>query len=58
MPAPEIAAHILWEMTFYGYSNQDILAQKREIEELLQEYYEHPERCVRLEEVLKSFEEK
>lgn len=58
MPAPEIAAHILWEMTFYGYSNEDILAQKREIEELLQESYEHLELCIPLEEVLESFEEK
>ncbi|SMB96153.1 hypothetical protein SAMN00808754_1412 [Thermanaeromonas toyohensis ToBE] len=52
MPLPEIAAHVLWEMTFCGYSEEEILAHRREIEERMREYQEHPERAVPLSEVL------
>jgi len=52
MPLAEIAAHILYEMTFCGYSDEEIAARRREIEERVREYQEHPERAVPLGEVL------
>ena len=52
MSFPEIAAHVLWEMTFCGYSDENILARRREIEEALRECEEHPERCFCFSEVL------
>lgn len=54
MRLPEIAAHVLWEMTFCGCTEDDILAHRREIEERLREVQEHPERCVPLSEILKD----
>ncbi|RKO67502.1 DUF6557 family protein [Desulfofundulus salinus] len=53
MRLPEIAACVLWEMTFYGCLGEDILTPRREVEESLREYREHPERCVPL---LEAFE--
>lgn len=38
-------------MTFCGYSDNDILAQKQEIEKTAQECLEHPELCIPLSEV-------
>ncbi len=35
MSPREIVSHMLREMTFYGYSDEDILAQRQEIENLL-----------------------
>lgn len=40
MSLPEIVAHVLWEMTFYGFSEEEILARRRELEEGSQEYEE------------------
>jgi len=53
MPLAEIAAYILYEMTFCGYTDEEILARRREIEERGREYQEHPERAVPLGEALK-----
>lgn len=57
MDLSEIVAHILWEMTFHGFSEEDILARRRELEECVREAKEHPERCVPLSEILKTFGE-
>lgn len=31
LPLAEVVAHILWEMTFWGYDNETIIARGREI---------------------------
>ena len=54
-PPAEAAAHILWEMTWYGYSNEEILARRRELEERIAEYERNPERAVPGEEVFRKF---
>ncbi len=38
-------------MTFFGYSEEDIITQKQELEKRVRECEECPERCVPLSEV-------
>ena len=38
----EMAAHILWEITFYGYSWDDIASRKAEINEATKNYKNDP----------------
>jgi len=57
MAAAEAVAHILWEMTFCGYSDDAILARRKELEESIEELRRHPERAIPLEEVLKEIGE-
>jgi hypothetical protein len=54
MSPQDIVSHLLWEMTFFGYTEEDIIAQKRELEERARICKEHPERCVPLSEVFEE----
>lgn len=36
MPLPKIAAHVLWEMTWFGFDDRDIQARRKELQEAAQ----------------------
>lgn len=54
MELPEIASCILWEMTFYGFSDEEIQARKQEAEEILEESLRHPESLLPISKVLED----
>ncbi|WP_027719231.1 DUF6557 family protein [Desulfovirgula thermocuniculi] len=50
----EAAAHILWEATWWGCSNEAILARRRKLEELAEELERSPDIGVPAEEVFRE----
>lgn len=50
LPSAEAAAHILWEATWYGFTNEEILARSRELEEAEKELQRNLEMGVSAEE--------
>lgn len=53
LPLEEIAAHVLYEMTFYGFSDDVIQQKKRELEEAVEEVENGKAELIPMEEVLK-----
>ncbi|RJQ30088.1 MAG: hypothetical protein C4589_03935 [Peptococcaceae bacterium] len=56
LPPEEIAAHVLYEMTFYGFSEEAIQQKKRELEKAVEEVESGKAELIPLEEVLKSLD--
>jgi len=50
----EIAAHVLYEMTFHGFSDDVVQQKKRELEEAVKEVENGKAELIPLEEVLKT----
>lgn len=54
LPPEETAAHILWEMTFYGFSDAEIRKEKRKVEKALQDVKSGKAKVIPAEEVFKE----
>lgn len=54
---PEIVAHCLYEMTFWGYDQETIRAEVAELDRRAREAEEHPELLIDHEDVMKMLEE-
>lgn len=52
----EAAAHILWEATWWGCSNEAILARRRELEELAEELERSPDTGAPAEKVFRELD--
>lgn len=57
LPPEEVAAHILWEMTFYGYSDEEIKKEEEKVERAFQDMKNGKAKIIPLEEMLKELEE-
>jgi len=57
LPPEEIAAHILWEMTFHGFSDEEIEKQRKKVENALEDVESGKAELIPLEEVLKGLSE-
>ena len=51
-------AHILWEITFYGYTEEEITEAKSDLEELLRRVDSGEEKLIPWEEIKKDLDEK
>jgi hypothetical protein len=58
LPPEEIAAHILWEMTFYGFSDEEIGKEKEKVERALRDMESGEVEIIPLEELLKEIDRK
>jgi hypothetical protein len=57
LPPEEIAAHILWEMTFHGFSDTEIEEERKKIEKAFEDIESGKAELIPLEEVLKELNE-
>lgn len=53
----EIVAHILWEATFYGFSDEEILNFRKKLEYGIEELKKNPEKGILWEKVLEELEQ-
>lgn len=54
LPPEEIAAHILWEMTFYGFSDAEIEEERKKIEKAFKDIESGKVELIPAEEVFKE----
>ena len=52
MPAVEIAAHCVWEMTFYGFTQERIASKRLELHRACRELYEGKPELAELDEAM------
>jgi hypothetical protein len=58
IPAPEIVAHCIWEMTFYGFTQERVAETRAELERRAREIDEGKVVAIPMEEVMARLREK